>query len=79
MELKSCPVCGCKPLLLSDDEVMCINGLCPVHALVTKKMNWNKRADVIGRDSQIRKEIELEHSLKNNMNKIRLRFPEITD
>ena len=77
MEFKPCPVCGRKPLLLSEDEVMCINGECPVYGVMTKKRIWNIRADIVGRDDQILKELKLEHNMRNNMEKIRMRFPEV--
>ena len=79
MELKPCPVCGCKPLLLSVDEVACVNGLCPANSVVTQRQLWNIRADVISRDVQIHKELVLEYAIKNNMHKIQDRFPSISD
>jgi len=75
MELKPCPICGCKPLLLSEDEVMCINRECPANAVITKKKIWNKRAELIGRDHQILREVKLEHSMMNNMEKIESGLP----
>jgi len=79
MELKPCPVCGCKPLLLSVDEVACVNGFCPVKTVATKKELWNIRADVISRDIQLQKELVLEHAIMNNMQKIQDRFPGLSD
>jgi hypothetical protein len=79
MELKPCPVCGCKPLLLSETEVVCINGECSVNGVVAQKKIWNLRADVVSRDRQILKELELEHSMKLNMDRIKSRFPEISE
>lgn len=76
MEFKPCPICGRKPLLLSDDEVMCINGECAVYGVVTKKQVWNIRADFVAGDSQIIKELTLEHNLRRNMEKLRRKFPE---
>ena len=74
MELKPCPVCQCKPLLYSEDEVMCVNVHCSVHGKVTKKRIWNIRAEIVSRDSQILKELVLEHTMKSNLEKIRMRF-----
>lgn len=76
MELLPCPVCGCKPLLFSEDEVMCINGECPADTIITTKKIWNKRAEIISRDRQILREVKLEHSIHKNMEKIKSRFPE---
>jgi hypothetical protein len=78
MELRSCPICGCKPLLLSEDEVTCINGFCSVYAVVIKKECWNTRAEVIGRDHQILREVKLEHAMKNNWDKIHSKFPDLS-
>lgn len=79
MELKTCPVCDCKPLLLSEEEVVCINYECAVNSVIIKKSIWNKRADFISRDAQIIRELEQEHSMTNNMEKIKLRYPELFD
>jgi hypothetical protein len=76
MELKPCPVCGSKPLLFSEDEVMCINRECLVNTVITKKQIWNKRADIINRDKQILQEIKLEHSIHNNEEKMKSSFLE---
>ncbi len=74
MEFKPCPVCGRKPLLFSEDEVMCINGECSVYGVVTEKRVWNIRAEVVARDHQILKELKLEHELRNNVEKYRMKY-----
>jgi len=79
MILKPCPVCGQKPLLFSNHEVTCINGLCPVNGFITRIECWNNRAEVISRDKQLLREIRLEHSFKKNIERISVRFPEIHD
>ena len=76
MVLKPCPVCGCKPLLLSEEDVMCVNRECPVKGVVTKKKVWNVRAEVVSRDRQILQELKLEHIMENNLEKLRLLFPD---
>lgn len=74
MVFKPCPLCGRKPLLFSEDEVMCINGECSGYGVVTGKRAWNIRAEVVARDHQILKELKLEHDLYNNVEKYRTRF-----
>lgn len=76
MVLKPCPVCGYKPLLLSEEDVMCVNSECSVKGVITKKKIWNVRADVVSRDRQILQELKLEHTMENNLKKLRLRFPD---
>ncbi|MBB6480571.1 hypothetical protein [Spirochaeta isovalerica] len=78
MELKDCPLCGSKPLLLSENDVACVSGLCPAKGLVVDRRIWNLRAEVAGRDSQILRELKLEHSTENNLNKIRSRYPQLS-
>lgn len=66
MELKACPLCGSSPFLLSENEVTCVNGQCPARGQITAKRVWNIRAEVAGRDSQILRELKLEHGIQSS-------------
>lgn len=71
MEMRDCPLCGSKPLLLSPSEVVCVNGLCPARGVITDRKVWNRRAEVVNRDSQILKELKLEYAIRNNEEQFR--------
>ncbi|MBN2659429.1 MAG: hypothetical protein JXR86_20400 [Spirochaetales bacterium] len=78
MELRDCPLCGSRPLLLSENDVACVNGQCPARGLVVDRRIWKLRAEVAARDSQILRELKLEHSTENNMEKIRSWYSQIS-
>lgn len=67
MELRTCPLCNSKPLLLSVTEVVCLNNSCPAGGLIFDSHLWNRRAEVVSRDNQILKELKLEHAIENHM------------